>query len=180
MKRLLIILFFAAVSMTAMAQVSDSSCVPVIRIGNTYRVGDQFMNKKAFMGYLQSRDAISYQSFRSAYRLSNVGWGLFGGGLALSVGGFGVILASSVNAATTPKADEKTVTSAALGGYTMMIIGDLTTISGIVCISLGYVRMHSTADSYNAYYGNRRQSTSVGINACLQTSSDGVGLALKF
>lgn len=152
MRKIIFAVLLAMVFIPAIAQVGDSSFV--IRHDNTYIAGSVTMNKKAFMGFLQSRDAVNYNYFRSAYRLSNAGWGLFGGGLAVGVVG------------------------ACFGSYIVSSIGGAANTAGIVCLAVGYARMHNTVNNYNALNANRLRKSAVDV--ALQSSQDGIGLAIRF
>lgn len=152
MRKIIFAVLLAMVFIPAIAQVGDFSFV--IRHDNTYIVGSVTMNKKAFMGFLQSRDAVNYNYFRSAYRLSNAGWGLFGGGLAVGIVG------------------------AFFGGYIVSSVGGIANTAGIVCLAVGYARMHNTVNNYNALNANRLRKSAVDV--ALQSSQDGIGLAIRF
>lgn len=106
------------------------------------------------MGFLQSRDAVNYNYFRSAYRLLNAGWGLFSGGLAVGIVG------------------------AFFGGYIVSSVGGIANTAGIVCLAVGYARMHNTVNNYNALNANRLRKSAVDV--ALQSSQDGIGLAIRF
>jgi len=196
MKKLLFTLVLAVVSVYAMAQESaaapvaadaDTMFQKVTRVGNTYSVGNNAMNSKAFMGYLQSRDAVSYQTFRSARNLANAGWGLLAVGLACEIASVPMLIygtmntAKSVTSETTgdeaaKKADQ--IANIAVASEMMLIGGGLVSTAGVVCISLGYVRMHETAEIYNGTMSYRRKQA--GMNVALQSSRDGIGIALQF
>jgi len=197
MKKLFFTLVLAIASIYAMAQENtvtnnevepDTTFSTVTRVGNTYMVDGTAMNKRAFMGFLQSRDAVTYQTFRSAYQLAGAGWGLLAAGLALEISSFPVLMAGSVKssqyAAENPteegsKEAADGVYSSVLAGYVMLIGGDIITVAGVTCISLGYVRMHQTADCYNATQKYKRKKAA-GVNVALQSSRDGLGIALQF
>jgi len=158
MKKTVMLLMLALLCSASFAQMVDDN-PSVVRSGNSYLVGDVFMNKKEFMGYLQSQDAVSYQLFHSAYRLSNTGWGLFAGGLLLEAIGAGI-----------------NTGDAARVGVTIASVGSLSLISGIVCLGVGYSRMHNTPTLYNA----RLESKKSNISFNVVTSRDGVGIAMRF
>lgn len=177
MKKIIFVLLFVVASLSLMAQEQyDTSAVLVSRIGNNYIANDALMNKKEFMDFLRLRDAISYSTFRSAYNLSNVGWGLFAGGLAVSVIVFPLMVTGVVGASAA--GNTTGVFNSTMAGYTLMVIGDLTTIAGIACLGVGYARMHQTCDTYNALQGHRRKQSGVALT--IQSSNKGLGLALKF
>jgi len=158
MKKIVLLSLLVLMCTTSFAQ-TDEENPPVIRSGNTYVAGYQVMNKKAFMGYLQSRDAVSYQLFQSAYQLSNVGWGLFGGGLLVEC----VSTALFVN-------------NYDIAGNLLYSASSCITISGIVCLAVGYSRMHDIPLTYNARIAKQKSNISLNV----VSSHDGVGIALSF
>jgi len=158
MKKIVLLSLLVLMCTTSFAQTEDEN-PPVIRSGNTYVAGYQVMNKKAFMGYLQSRDAVSYQLFQSAYTLSNIGWGLFGGGLLVECAGSAVYYNAEKSA-----------------GNIIYSVGSSAVISGIICLAVGYSRMHDIPITYNA----RMQQKKSNISLNVVSSHDGVGIALSF
>jgi len=68
-------------------------------------------------------------------------------------------------------------TGVAAAGVAFYIIGSCAVTASIVCLGVGYARMHNSADIYMANYNNARKPQAY---LQLQTSKDGLGLALKF
>ncbi len=139
-------------SMLAAQAQTQQSCV--IRSGNTYIVDGQAMNKKAFDGFLKNTNATAYNKFNNGYKLSKAGWGLFGGGLGLETVAF--IMAAATPAVAMKAADnasDEAVVKTSVGYTTGMalayIAGAAATTAGIVCLGVGYGRMHNAADVYN-------------------------------
>jgi len=161
MKKLFFSLILVLTSISAFAQ--DDVSYYVVRNGNTYIAEGMTMNKKEFLGFLQSRDAINYSTFQSGYKLSNVGWGLFGGGLLLECIGI-PFLWTNYNTNL---------------GYTFTVTGDLINTAGIICLAVGYARMHNTVNSYNTMTASRRNQQPA-VAFALQSSRDGIGLAIQF
>lgn len=168
MKKLLALLL---VMMTGWMTMQAQS--PVVRNGNVYVVDGQVMNKAAFNGFLKNTSPEAYTKFNSGYKLSKAGWGLFGTGL-------GVEVAAIAMAAATPAVAAKEMSGSAATGYAMgvtlaYIAGSAMTTSGIICLAVGYGRMHNAADLYNVTRESK-QTAELHVTA----GANGLGLACRF
>lgn len=134
----------------------------VIREGNHYYINSNKYNKKDFLNYLSYTNPTAYNHFNTGYKTANIGWGLFGGGLVSSLVG-GIIMAS-----TNSK-------GAVAVGSLFSTIGGGCVVSGVVCISTGYARMHNSADIYNIQTEHQRL-----IQLNLNATNSGVGLAFTW
>lgn len=187
MKR--IILAFALI-VSAMA-VSAQSIEPrysahaedyVYRTGNTYVCNGQVMNKYAYRDFLSTRYIPAYEQFQNGLRVSNVGWGLLGGGLALDIIGSGMILGAVVQGANNTGSDLSEGIGNAVSA-TMLIIfgkaccslGGTLKIAAIPTLCVGYARMHKSVDVYNV-----RRVHQSNVSLGVSTSGNGIGLALNF
>lgn len=179
MKRILLsaIMTIAAI-MPLMAQSTTT------RVGNTYIVGSETMNKKAYEGYLKNTCPAAFTKFHSGRVVSNVGWGCFAGGIGLQTAGIGMIIGATgahMSYETSRSSEEPSTESSRIaalgrvyaGGIVMMLIGSATEVSGIVMLGVGYGRMHNAADLYNVNCAARP-------SAYLTPSTSGLGLALHF
>jgi len=182
MKKFILIFVLVVTAISANAQ--QTTNYPVVRNGNTYLTDEGAMNKRAFLGYLQSRDAIAYNSFRSGYNLSQVGWGLFGAGLGLEAISVPMLMAGLAQGTTTYVSESQdaialvtNVTSLRTTAVLTMAVGDAMATSGAICLIVGYVRMHHAADTYSLTHA-RQQQPAVALG--LQASRDGIGLAIRF
>jgi len=182
MKKILSVLLVALLALPMSAQM-------VYRSGNTYMANGQSMNKKAFAVYMQENAEANLSSqFQSGLKVANAGWGLFGGGLALEIGGIVCSIAGIANTSrtVTDAADgeaseieiSKSVTknaAAAAAGTALWILGSSSVTAGIVCLGVGYSRMHNAADIYCA---TRKQQPQAYLS--IQAKGNGLGLALNF
>ncbi len=138
----------------------------VIRSGNTYILNGTSMNKDQFAAFLQQEGSSASYKFSPALKLSKTGWGLFGSGLGMELaGGLVAVVCTSTESAMT----------GAYVGTAVAAIGECLTISGIVCLGVGYGRMHSCVDIYNI---ERQQKYKTQLN--LTTTGNGVGFALAW
>jgi len=174
MRKIFAVLFVALLALPMSAQ--------VLRNGNTYNVDGQNMKKKAFAEYMQANaEASLANKFKSGLTVANAGWGLFGGGLALEVGGF---FCTASSGAAGMRADEKgksagkTVSGMALAGTAMYIVGSCAVTASIVCLGVGYARMHNTADAYAMMNNNRKDQPQAYLS--VKADGNGLGLALNF
>jgi len=175
MKKLFLLAIVALSAMTMSAQ-------SIMRAGNTYYVDGMSMKKAAFAMHMQQNaEANLAMQFQNALKLSNTGWGLFGAGLGTSAIGGIVSLAGTVQHYTqcAQGADGETpvvtsVPAATVIGALIAAAGEGLTIAGIVCLGVGYSRMHNTADMYA--YSQRKTQAYLSLKA----NQNGLGLALNF
>ena len=171
MKHFLTMVLLLAACLCADAQTNGSL---VIRNGNTYIADGKSMNKKEYMNFLQEQNSMAYGNFQKAFKLSKQGWALFGTGLGLGVGGFATIIASG---ALGMSGNVQDLPPVALVGAGLFFVGDCLTFSGIVCLGVGYGRMHNTVDIYNVEV-DRQQKTTAQLR--LNYTGNGAGLALAW
>jgi len=146
------------------------------RIGNSYMVNGQTMNKRAYQGYLQNTCPEAFAKFSNGLTLANVGWGLFAGGLALDLVGCCMMLSSpEVKDGTTRSSSTTQMSAQLLGGYMIGSLGGALEIASIPCLAVGYSRMHGAADLYNAY-----ARTGAKPYLTLNAGANGIGLCYHF
>lgn len=175
MKKILSVLLVALLALPMSAQV-------IYRSGDKYFADNQQMNKKAFAAYMQENaEANLANQFKSGLTVANAGWGLFGGGLGVETIGFVTMAATgALGAAKDSKGAStdqvaKTVTGAAAAGIAMYITGALASTAGIVCLAVGYSRMHNSADIFCATHNQKPQAY-----LSVKADQNGLGLALNF
>lgn len=170
MKKIVFLFCLLAVAFCAQAQSSSL----VVRAGNKYIVDSRTYNKKEFCRYIDGRDMQAYQKFKSGMHVANAGWGMFGTGLGLEVVGLGVMVGSAVQAGAdiATKQDLSNIKGVLIGEL-ITCIGTAVNLSGIVCLGVGYGRMHKAADMYNVSVHNH-------FRAELRPSSTGIGFALAW
>lgn len=117
---------------------------PVVRVGNSYLVNGKSMNKVAFNDYLSKTCPDAFAKFDNGYKLSKTGWGLFGGGVGLCFASVVCGMVGAVNISQPEQVNGLVGASVAMG-----IVGDCMTTAGIVCLGVGYGRMHNAADMHN-------------------------------
>lgn len=158
----------------SVSQLTPDSASLVTRDANKYIANGEIMNKKAFMGFLKSRDAIAYKQFRTGYNLSLAGWVLLACGIPIMATGYVM---------TKEYMLEEALTLGYIGNkgkiyaaFFTTILSCAATVSGIVCLGVGYARMHNTVNTYNASITNRKPV----VTFNLQSSRDGLGIAMRF
>ena len=122
----------------------------VARNGNTYYYGGNRMKGASYENFLLNNCKEAYDQYKSGHNVAIAGWVLFGVGL-----GMDVCLSWWVPYAWVP----------ALA----------CEIACIPTLSVGYVRMHRSADTYNVSCA-KRNTAYWSINA----SQNGLGIALNF
>lgn len=167
------IIVFLLVLMTGCLSINAQS--PVYRNGNSYMVDGQMMNKKAYKGYLQNTCPEAFNKFNSGYKTANAGWGLFGAGLGLETAAIAMAIATPAIAVDKKEVDDKTMVGLSTGMALSYVTGSLMTTAGIVCLAVGYAKMHSAADMYNTSCAKKPVA-----ELHLTAGRNAVGLACKF
>lgn len=161
MKKTFVLILLSIFSLGAMAQ------SPVYRIGDKYMMDGQTMNKEAFRGYLKNTSPEAFALFDNGHKLSIAGWTCFGFGVVTNgVGSFMVRKYISGNA----KKDASYSIGSALTS-----LGSGATAAGIVCLGVGYARMHKAANLYNIDKAKRPD-----LNFAVIAGDNGMGLAMQF
>ena len=116
---------------------------------------------------------------RLNYKKSNTiwktGWGLFGIGMSLCLGG-GILWATTMQGYLPPdKRDIGKETAANVGFYTM-IAGSGITLASVPCLAVGQVRRKA---SMQQFYEQCPQQQPL-LTFSVQTSSNGLGVAMNF
>ena len=142
----------------------------VIRKGNSYLLNGYLLDKKQFMNALSKESPTAYNQFNKGYKLSNVGWGLFGGGLGVTTVG---VLLSGIGAIQATNG--QTNYGAAIGSL-FVIVGSEVVTAGVVCLSIGYGKMHNSVDLYNIKVEARQPKPTLSFNY----TGTGAGLSLAW
>ena len=117
-------------------------------------------------------------NYKKANTLWKTGWGLFGAGLGLSVGGSVLWLTNANFGGALPPSEYKGTKRAAAcdTGFAIMIIGCGMEIASIPCLAVGQVRRKESLRLYNEKCGSDQPI----LSFSLQTSSNGLGIAMQF
>lgn len=134
----------------------------VVRKGNKYYVGISEYSKKEFLDFLKTNNPTAYNHYNTGYRTANIGWGLFGGGLAGTL--IGTIIMATAR-----------TSSANNAGIFFASVGSSCLISSTICLGVGYGRMHNSADIYNIQTEHKRL-----MQLSMNTSGSNLGLALTW
>lgn len=142
MKKFLTVLLVSVFAVGAMAQ------SPVFRVGDKYMMDGHMMTKKEYRGYLKNACPEAFELFDNGYKLSIAGWSCLGSGLVInSIGG--ALLRKYYNS---EKDDTDLVYEF---GSSLSSLGSGLTTVGIVCLSVGYTRMHKSVNLYNIEKAHR-------------------------
>lgn len=161
MKKFFALILISIVSLSAMAQ------SPVYRIGDKYMLDGQVMNKKAFQGYLKNTSPEAFALFDNGHKLSIAGWTCLSVGVVTN--GVGTFVMRNYISGKAKKDASYSIGSA------LNSLGSAATASGIVCLGVGYARMHKAANLYNIDKAKRPD-----LNFAVVAGDNGVGLAMQF
>ena len=132
-----------------------------------YSYGNLQMDEKAFREFLYKNNSRSYVDYMKGKKLVNAGWWTMGAGLAAM---FGVGLPCLC-------------VGSALPGIVFMTIGGGAILSSFPILGIGYKKKKNVIYSLNndSYIANNNSATSKpAVNLSVQSSQNGIGLALNF
>lgn len=146
-----------------------------------YSYGETEMNKKAYAEFLKSNCLPAYTKYHQGQQMIAAGWSLFGLGLATTTVGAvllpGAALASFLWLLSPDKERRGDVFNTFVVLEASLCIGIGMTISSVVLLPIGYKYSKQSVDIFNNQCSPQRQPIAT-LN--LQTSSDGIGLAITF
>lgn len=137
MKKLFAWMLVSILSMSAMAQ------SPVYRIGDKYMMDGKMMSKREFKGYLQNTCPEAFQLFNNGHKLSIAGWACLSTGVVVNSVGSSLLSMYFRSNASTRQGYMYDL------GYTLTSLGASAAVAGVVCVSVGYTRMHKAVNLYN-------------------------------
>ena len=132
-----------------------------------YSYGNLQMDEKAFREFLYKNNSRSYVDYMKGKKLVNAGWWTMGAGFAAM---FGVGLPCLF-------------VGAAASGIAFMTIGGGAILSSFPILGVGYKKKKNVIYSLNndSYIANNPSATSKpAVNLSVQSSQNGIGLALNF
>lgn len=134
-----------------------------------YSYGETQMDKKAYVKFLYDNSPDLYQRYLKGDRAIKTGWSLFSIGCAMITTG-GVLFAVRDNL---PEKDARQ--SIHVGGIVIVSLGGTITVLSVPILGTGYGMRDNVYKRFNA----RKNRTSA-LSLDLQSSQNGIGLALKF
>lgn len=145
-----------------------STSVMLARANDSYYLGNEKMNAKQTLKWLETQDCqVAYDLFRTGYKSAIVGWSLLGTGLLCDV----------VGLMTMVKSIKQRSLKGTVEGYTLYSVGGALELAAVPIISVGYYKMHQTVGVYNTYCRKTAYTRPYWV---LQASENGIGLAYKF
>ncbi|GEM_PF-1156871 len=146
------------------------------RSGNTYFLGNQAMDKKAYIRFLETNCPAAWQKANSGYKTATAGWCLLGIGAGLEIGGVIGVIATAGSMVNGTTDDSMTAVNSTLGLAALYYVGAFSIVASIPTIAVGYAKMHNSVDVYNVAC----TTAQVRPYWSIQTSKNGVGLAYNF
>ena len=113
-------------------------------------------------------------NYKKATTLWKTGWGLFGVGAGLTIGGF-LAWRFTGQGGVPPEEQNPKATAKHTAGFTVMIIGAGATVASIPCLSVGQTRRKAAESAYR-----RKCSSEPPLTFSLQSSANGLGIAMNF
>ena len=154
---------------------------PISRQGFIYYYHNDPMTYAEMLNFVNSNCERAYQYYQKQQKIQKAGWGLFGSGLAITVAGATML-------GTAYKADNRNIEYQLEGaGIALVCIGPITTV--LVSVPMIIAADANKRNAYKVYntwcgYKELEQETSqrnaTPLELRLQSSSNGLGLALSF
>lgn len=139
-----------------------------------YSYGGHQMDEKQFVQFLYRNNTKIYADYVKSKKQISAGWWTMGAGLVSTIViGVGCLCAS----------DYINGEEASAAGWTFLGVGIAATIASIPIVSVGYAKKKKVAYSLNngLYVANNYSATNKPVvNLSVQSSQNGIGLALKF
>ncbi len=146
------------------------------RSGNTYFLGNQVMDKKAYIRFLETNCPAAWQKANSGYKTATAGWCLLGIGAGLELGGVIGVIATTGSIINGTTDDGMTAVNSTLALAALYYVGTFSIVASIPTIAVGYAKMHNSVDVYNVAC----TTAQVRPYWSIQTSKNGIGLAYNF
>lgn len=146
------------------------------RSGNTYFLGNQVMDKKAYIRFLETSCPAAWQKANSGYKTATAGWCLLGIGAGLELGGVIGVIATTGSIINGTTDDGMTAVNSTLALAALYYVGTFSIVASIPTIAVGYAKMHNSVDVYNVAC----TTAQVRPYWSIQTSKNGIGLAYNF
>lgn len=118
--------------------------------------------------------AEAWKKYQKADALSKTGWGLFGAGLGVGIAGSVLYPIGAFGASSEPGGNAAGK-RAAISGITLLCVGSGAVVASIPCLAVGYTKRKAALKEYQDKCGEVQQ-----LSFYLQSSSNGVGLAMRF
>ncbi len=138
-----------------------------------YSYGGHQMDEKQFVQFLYRNNTKIYADYVKRKKLISAGWWTMGAGLVSTIVlGVGCLCAA-----------DYTSEEAYITGWTFLGVGLAATIASIPIVSVGYAKKKKVTYSLNndVYVANNHSSTNKPVvNLSVQSSQNGIGLALNF
>lgn len=171
----------ASVVATEMLVINSKSDQKLLGV-KKYSYGNLQMDERAFREFLYKNNSRAYVDYMKGRRLIGAGWGTFMGGLVAMLGiGVGCYVFSQ-DIYYEGKWYESVGYDLMLTGSVFMGIGGATLVSSFPLLGAGYKKKKNAAYSLNAnsYTANNSMPTQPAVSVSLQSSQNGIGLALNF
>lgn len=118
--------------------------------------------------------AEAWQNYQKADAVWKTGWGLFGSGLGLGVAGAVMFPIGAFGNTSSPSGNPK-AKAVAISGLTFVCVGAGMVTASVPCLIVGQIRRQKALRSYN-----ENCSSEPPLTFSIQTSSNGIGLAMQF
>ena len=175
----------ASVVATEMLVINSKSDQRILGV-KKYSYGNLQMDERAFREFLYKNHSRAYADYMKGRKLIGAGWGTFSAGLVsilaigtglFVAGGYGEYVYDDYYGYGWYKTDYELMDA----GIAFMSIGGILTATSIPILGVGYAKKKRAYDLRNySYTANNSMPTQPTVSLSLQSSQNGIGLALNF
>jgi len=147
---------------------------------NEYIIGGEWTSRKNYYQYIKDNRLAcvpAYQQFNQGHKMTLAGWSLFGAGTAMFGMGLGFFLGVPHDDLSYRLRKNGDYHGELKAGLSFIIIGSAATACSVPLLSIGYYKKNN---AYKVYNNNCAPKKTTAVTLNLQSSSNGLGLALQF
>ena len=147
---------------------------------NEYIIGGEWTSRKNYYQYLKDNRIAcvpAYKQFNQGHKMTLAGWSLLGAGTAMFGMGLGLFLGVPHDDLSYRLDKNGDYRDELRAGFSFLIIGSAVTACSVPLLSVGYYKKNN---AYKVYNNNCAPKKTTAVTLNLQSSSDGLGLALQF
>ena len=153
---------------------------PLTRNHNIYYYHGKPMKRAEMVQFLNDNCKEAYDYYRKQQKIEYAGWGLFGAGIVMT---FGLGVPMSIIGDSWKSGWDRDMFNA---GLSFVCIGPISVLVGVPMVIAGNVQKKNAHKVYNTWCGYKEleqetsQRNATPLELRLQSSSNGLGLALSF
>lgn len=166
----------AEVQETAAVEESVLAQVPLFTMDDDiYYLGDRRFTEAEYLAFVQQNCQPAYEAFMKGAKLRKTGWQLLASGLPILTAG--IVLCGVGVGVGYDRGDRQLGDAFVASGAIFVGVGTGLSLGSIPCLIVGFVKKNNSYEVYNEDCAPKPTAT---LDFRLQTSQNGIGLAMRF